>query len=164
MKTSGAKLQGLRNAHAFYVSQLPKDNGCVYTLVTPLSDRESGFCYGEVSGKLLFNRENGNVIAMKLREADTFWKRLRGLMFEPELPIGTALHIVPCRSIHTFFMRFPIDVLYLDRNRKVVAAEERILPRRMGKLVRDADSVLELPAGSIRATSTEVGQTVCFIR
>lgn len=113
---------------------------------------------------MLFNRENQNVIAMKLREADTFWKRLKGLMFEPDLPVGSAIHIVPCRSIHTFFMRFPIDVLYLDRNWKVVAAEESVLPRRVGKLVREADSVLELPAGSIRATSTEVGQTLCLIQ
>ena len=83
-------------------------------------------------------------------------------MFEPSLPHGEALHLDPCRSIHTYFMRFPIDVLYLDRNNTVIAAEERVEPRKLGRMVRGAVSVVELPAGVIRESGTEIGQAVEF--
>jgi hypothetical protein len=72
--------------------------------------------------------------------------------------IGQALVIDPCTSIHMFFMRFPIDVLYVDRENRVVRVQARIKPWRVGPLyTRGARFVIELPAGAIEASGTQVG-------
>jgi uncharacterized membrane protein (UPF0127 family) len=110
----------------------------------------------------LINLENGQVLAHHVREARTFIQRLRGLMFSKQLPSGCALHIQPCRSIHTFFMNYAIDVLHLDSDHKVVLTEENLVPRRIGKNVQGTVSVVELPTGSIQQSGTKVGQAVQF--
>lgn len=75
--------------------------------------------------------------------AHTFLKRLLGLMFRSGLPPGNALLLEPCTGIHTFFMRFPIDVVYLDRNNTVLK-KETVFPWRIGSLVKGTRSVMEL--------------------
>lgn len=102
------------------------------------------------------------MLATHVREAQTFWKRLKGLMFTKQLPTGCALHIQPCQSIHTFFMNYSIDVLHLDRDHRVVATEQNVTPRSIGKKVRETVSVVELPVGTIQQTDTQVGQAVQF--
>lgn len=110
----------------------------------------------------LVNLDNGQVIATNVQKAYTFAKRLKGLMFTSESSSGCALHIRPCRSIHTFFMNYAIDVLYLDPDQKIVEVDEYIQPRRIGKMVKKAFSVVELPAGRIKETQTTIGQAVQF--
>ena len=79
-------------------------------------------------------------------------------MFRSELPAGTGLVIDPCSSIHTFWMRFPIDVLYVDKNGTVLRADRAMKPWRIGPLfVRHGRLVIELPAGTIDRTRTERG-------
>ena len=71
---------------------------------------------------------------------------------------GQALVIDPCTSIHMFFMRFPIDVLYLDRDHRVVRAQQGIRPWRIGPLyTKGARFVIELPAGTIKRSGTVAG-------
>lgn len=110
----------------------------------------------------LINLDNGQVVANDVQEARTFLKRLKGLMFTKQLPSGCALHIQPCQSIHTFFMNYSIDILHLDRDYRVVATEENVAPGKIGKKVLQTASVVELPAGSIHQTDTQVGQAVQF--
>ena len=78
--------------------------------------------------------------------ADTFFSRLIGLMFKKNIEKKTGLLIRRCSSIHTFFMRFPIDVIYLDKN-DVILDKETVKPWRLGKFVKHARHVLELPQG-----------------
>jgi hypothetical protein len=70
---------------------------------------------------------------------------------------GKALWIVPCRGVHTFAMRFPIDVLYLDGDKVVVHVEQNLLPWRMAPVRIRAKSVLELPPNTLAGTGTSVG-------
>ncbi|MGJ9384762.1 DUF192 domain-containing protein [Salipaludibacillus sp. CF4.18] len=91
-----------------------------------------------------------------------FWSRFKGLMLTKSIPEHFAMHICPCPSIHTFFMRFTIDVLYLNDQREIVGLEENLAPGKIGKRFSNARSVVELPAGTISTTSIEVGQTVAF--
>ena len=72
-------------------------------------------------------------------------------------PAGKALWIVPCRGVHTFAMRFPIDVVYLDRNQIVVHMEKALAPWRVAPIRVKAASVLELPQNVLAATGTIVG-------
>ena len=91
------------------------------------------------------------------RVADGYWSRLRGLIGSKPLEPGEGLLIVPCNSVHSHFMGFPIDVLYVDRALQVVAMDLCMAPWRFGRLHRQAHFVIELPAGTAAATGTQVG-------
>jgi uncharacterized protein len=91
--------------------------------------------------------ENGRVICSRCVVADTFSSRLRGLLGRKKLHADESLLLSPVSSIHTFFMRFPIDVVFLDRDLTVLATREPVRPWRMASC-RRAHSVLELPAGA----------------
>ncbi|MGD2177759.1 MAG: DUF192 domain-containing protein [Anaerolineae bacterium] len=91
------------------------------------------------------------------RVADTMWTRLKGLIGSPPLEPGEGLLIVPCQSVHTHFMGFPIDVLYVDAAGQVVGLHRTLPPWRFGRFHRRARFVIELPAGTVEATGTELG-------
>lgn len=96
-----------------------------------------------------YNRTRGVVVAGKVERADTFGSRLKGLLGRGGLPAGHGLWLVPGAMIHTWFMAFPIDAVFLDGGLRVL----RVLtlpPWRMTPWVRGARSVLELPAGAAR--------------
>ena len=103
------------------------------------------------------NLRNGKELSSNVIVADQVLKRMKGLLGKRELPVGEALWIKPCMSIHTFWMRFPIDVVFLDKRNQVIVAIGNLQPGRMTRLYPKAASVLELPAGIIEATATEVG-------
>jgi uncharacterized membrane protein (UPF0127 family) len=73
---------------------------------------------------------------------------------------GQGLWINPSHGIHTFAMRFPIDAIYLDRDRIVIHIEEELKPWRMAAVRVQASSVLELPTGTIRESLTALGDQV----
>ncbi|MFC2947315.1 DUF192 domain-containing protein [Virgibacillus sediminis] len=110
----------------------------------------------------LINKETGEIIAREILVADRFWSRLKGLMFTKEMQEHTGLHITPCTSIHTFFMNYSIDILYLNREKEIVGIEENLAKGKIGKRFKQVRSVIELPAGTIKQTSTAIGQTVAF--
>ena len=103
------------------------------------------------------NQERGQVIVSRGKVADNFWTRFKGLIGSPPLEEGEGLLIVPSSSIHTHFMSFTIDVLYIDKTQQVLAMDENMKPWRMGRIHRGGRFVLELPAGTIAATQTQVG-------
>lgn len=111
----------------------------------------------------LINKTNNTIISENVMVADTFFKRLKGLMFTKELPDQSSLHIIPCSEIHTFNMKYSIDVLYLDVNNNILAINEELQSGKIGKRVKNAVSVIELPSGKIKKANIEVGQTVAFI-
>lgn len=92
------------------------------------------------------------------RVADTFWTRLVGLLNDKQpLEFGDGLWIKPCNSIHCMWMRFDIDAIFLDKQLKVVHLVHEMKPWRISKIVFSAHSVLELPAGLIAQTATQMG-------
>lgn len=99
-------------------------------------------------------------LAEHLRIARSIWSRTRGLLGTRELPVGEGLLIDPCGSIHSFWMRYPFDALFLSRDGEVVHAISRMKPYRVSRPVFSAHSVLELPAGTIDATATRQGDRV----
>ncbi len=89
----------------------------------------------------------GLPLANQIRKADRFGTRFLGLMGRKGLAEGEGLLLLDCPAIHCFFMRFPIDVIYLSKEMKVVGLET-VLPWRIGHCFKDAAHVLELPAGA----------------
>jgi uncharacterized protein len=110
----------------------------------------------------IVNVTRGTVVAREAEQARSFWARLRGLMFRAELPEGGGLVIEPNGSIHTFWMRFPIDVVFVDRADRVVGLVHAMPPNRPYAGARQAHRTVELPAGSIAASATEIGDLLQF--
>ena len=108
------------------------------------------------------NRSRGTNLAEDVRLADTPRARLVGLLTETTLESGEGLWIYPTQAIHTFGLRFPIDVAFLDRQRRVKRVYHRLVPYRWTRLVWGAQSVLELPGGILARTGTEVGDEIEF--
>lgn len=110
------------------------------------------------------NISRNALLAEKCTLARTFFSRLLGLQFKKDLPSGYGLLITPCKSIHTFFMRFPIDAVFVDKNNTVLHIREGIKPWRTSKVMMGARSVLELPCGIVSATGTKVGDKLEFFK
>lgn len=102
------------------------------------------------------NATRDTQIADKLEVAGSGPKRTKGLLGRKGLSHGEGLWIVPCEAVHTFFMKFPIDLIYLDRKHRVKKIRNSVPAWRISTCL-SAHSVLELPAGSIRNTQTECG-------
>ncbi len=109
------------------------------------------------------NETRNELLADRAERADAVLARLKGLLGRDGLGAGEGLHIVPCNSIHTFFMRFPIDVLFLDADGVVIRALDRVVPWRATRIYGRAASVLELPDGVLRSTGTLAGDRVSFL-
>jgi uncharacterized membrane protein (UPF0127 family) len=107
------------------------------------------------------NRMRGSILATEAEIADTSRKRRIGLLQCERLTPGQGLWIIPCEGVHTFGMRFPIDVIFLDRNRRVLKVKENMQRGRIS-LCLWAHSVLELPAGAIAGTATRPGDILEF--
>jgi uncharacterized membrane protein (UPF0127 family) len=101
-------------------------------------------------------RDDGDVVCRSCRPAATFLARLRGLLGRRGLADGEGLLIKPTSSIHTFFMRFALDVAFLDRDGRVVKLVPGLRPWRM-TFARGARSALELATGEIARSGLRIG-------
>lgn len=105
----------------------------------------------------LHNTRTGACLASRLEVAASFWAKVKGLLGRSGLDPGAGLYIVPCNSIHSFFMRFPFDAVFVDKHWRVVHLINNMPPFRASRLVFRGHGVVELPAGTIRATGTGNG-------
>jgi uncharacterized membrane protein (UPF0127 family) len=104
----------------------------------------------------VLNVTRGFVLGDSIEVADTSSKRRTGLLKHIGLERGQGLWIVPCEAVHTFGMKFPIDVLFLNKKRKVLKVKPDMVRRRLAICLL-AHSVLELPAGTVAASGTMPG-------
>jgi hypothetical protein len=114
----------------------------------------------------LIDKTTGKVLASKVELADTFWRRFRGLMFRRKFPRGSAMLFKlpkPGRyGIHMFFVKFPIDLIYLDSRFVVVALRARLKPWRTHKPKAVANYLIELPAGTISRSKVKIGHKIAL--
>jgi uncharacterized membrane protein (UPF0127 family) len=108
------------------------------------------------------NATRGTLLGERIRVADTGLTRVVGLLGERELQQGDGLLIVPSQGIHTWGMRFPIDVAVLDRAWKVIGMRRAMAPFRMTRIFWKGAAVIELPEGTLDSTSTSVGDLIEF--
>lgn len=109
------------------------------------------------------NTTRQTTLANYAEVADRGQKRRKGLLGRTRLSPGEGMWILPCEAVHTFGMRFPIDLVYLDRNLRVKKTRSRVPPWRLSACL-SARSVLELPAGTIRDTQTKPGDRLEFCK
>ena len=98
-----------------------------------------------------------NIEFDNIKIANTFLQRLKGLMFSKQLQSNTGLLLMNCPSIHCFFMNYPIDVIYFDKNMQVIY-KETVHPQKMGKIVKGAKHVLEVKENM--ATQVKIGEAI----
>jgi uncharacterized membrane protein (UPF0127 family) len=96
-------------------------------------------------------------LATKVRKADNFFTRLVGLLKRTQLAPEEALWLTPSKGIHTIGMKFPIDVIFLDKNCHVLGLTSGMAPYRISTVHMRGYSVIELPNGMIRKSRTEIG-------
>ena len=106
------------------------------------------------------NLTTGEVIATRAKIACDFRSRSVGLLNRSSLDDDEALLIKPCNSIHTFFMKFPIDVVFLDKNGKVLKIKKRLKPWRFCDCIFKAYMTLELPQGKIDKITIKNGDFI----
>ena len=109
-----------------------------------------------------FNQTRQVLLATQVAVANTHWTRLRGLLgvSQDDFGNGCGLLILPCRGVHTLAMRFPIDVVYLNRAGTVVHLEHDLHPWRFSSIRMNAASVLELPSHTVARTGTALGDHI----
>lgn len=105
----------------------------------------------------LVNRTRGTVVAECIRRADTFWQRATGLLTRRKLTRGEGLWLIPCNGVHTFFLRFSIDLLILNRDLQVVRAFHNVPPFRICWPVRGGYSTVELATGTLASAGVQQG-------
>lgn len=110
----------------------------------------------------LVNADSGEVIVPRLELATTFWQRFRGLQFRHALAADQGLMILPCRSIHTHWMRFAIDAAMLDADGIVLAILPAVTPWRIVRQVPRTRSILETNAG-VLSKRVQVGNRTRII-
>lgn len=108
----------------------------------------------------IHNQTRSTFLGDRIEVADTPWSRAKGLLGRRSLDEGGGLLITSCNSIHMFFMRFAIDVAFIDDDNRVVHAVHSIRPWRATWFYPRATAALELPAGTLKRTQTEEGDTL----
>jgi uncharacterized membrane protein (UPF0127 family) len=106
------------------------------------------------------NATRGTVLADRVTVAASLLTRARGLLGTPALPPRHGLLLRPCRQVHSFFMRYPLDLVFVDVHGRVVLTRPAFPKNRISPLVRRAAAVLELAAGALAETPTEAGDLV----
>lgn len=109
----------------------------------------------------MWNKDRDTILAERASVAETSAARRTGLLKHSSLGPGDGLWISPCESVHSFGMKFTIDVVYLDKKKRVKKVRMAMVPRRISACLT-AHSVLELPEGTIEATRTEPGDQLEF--
>jgi hypothetical protein len=104
----------------------------------------------------LINLTKKTVLAEDVFIADTPFKRIKGLLGKKVFLADQAIILDPCNSVHTFFMRFAIDILFVDKDYKVLKTLSELDPNRITRIFWYSRRVIELPAGKLILTNTQV--------
>lgn len=108
------------------------------------------------------NTSQRTELASNAKAARRYWPRLIGLLGRGSLAPGEGLLIEPCRSVHTMFMRFTIDVVYVDRAMTVIKTVPDLKPFRASGSLKGAYAVVELPSGTIARSNTSAGDQLAI--
>lgn len=112
----------------------------------------------------VYYRATGQLLAERVVLANTFFTRLRGLIGRRRLAPAEALWLRPCNGVHTWWMHYAIDVIFLDRELRIVKLVENLRPFRLTAPHRAARSVLEMSAHTISRTRLQVGDKLEIVR
>jgi uncharacterized membrane protein (UPF0127 family) len=105
----------------------------------------------------VYNETRQSFLSLGVSIADTFFTSLKGLLGKRTLPNDEGLWVIPSQGIHTVGLMFPVDLIYLDANQKVIHLVEHLRPFRFAPIKAGSESVLELPVRTICRSDTRIG-------
>lgn len=108
----------------------------------------------------IYNSTQNNIISEEVKVAENFISRSVGLLSKRFLKEGESLVIKPCCSIHTFFMRFDIDVLFINKKNEIIALYENVKPWQILPIHLSSRYVIELAAGNIFEKNIKKGDII----
>ncbi len=111
----------------------------------------------------LVNKTTGAVVVTDLAVAANLWQRTAGLLAMPPLRAGEGLLLKPCAGVHTWFMRYPIDLIFLDKHGKVLRTVENLQPFRIAGPLLRARTVVEMAPGTLRHVSVKPGDILSVV-
>lgn len=117
-----------------------------------------------MGGVRIENRTKGTLLGESVLLADTWWHRLRGFLGRSRPSAGEGILLSPCNSIHTWWMSFALDVVFLDASGGVLEVREDLQPWSRPIRVSGARHVLEVPVGTVRASGTAIGDACAWSR
>ena len=100
----------------------------------------------------------GRIIADRVHVADKLYSRLKGLIGTRGMQSGEAMVLIPCNSVHTWFMKYPIDVIITDREGMILRIREGLTPWKFGPWASKGRMAIELPQGTINRHKIQVGE------
>ena len=109
------------------------------------------------------NRTRGTYLGVEIAVANTLRTRMLGLYARRRLHLGDGVWLVPCNSVQTIGMRCPVDVIFLDAVGSAVRVHQNVVPGRVIWPVRRAHSALEVPAGAVQSSETQIGDQIEFV-
>lgn len=112
----------------------------------------------------IINQTKGTNLAQKAGITDNFLTRLIGLLNRKSLNSGEGLYITPCNSIHSWFMRFSFDAIFIDEDMQVIHIINKMPAFKFSPIIKSAKGVIELPAGTIFETKTQLGDIIGFVQ
>lgn len=111
----------------------------------------------------VYNSSKNQIIADDVKVAQNFFTRSFGLLLRKSLSENEGLIIKPCCSIHTFFMKFSIDVLFVNSKNQIIALYENVKPYRILPIHLSSRYVIEFPSGSISSKNIENGNLITIL-
>lgn len=110
----------------------------------------------------IVNARTGRDVAHKARLAENFWTRAVGLIGKQSFDKGEGLIFPRCNSVHTFFMRFSLDLIFVNKDGVVTSIIENIQKWRISPFISGTSKVIELPTGTIKDSGTMIGDKLLF--
>lgn len=110
---------------------------------------------------MIVNKRNNQTIANTYKKADNFFSRLIGLMGKKSMPDKEAYILYPCKGIHTFHMKFPIDVIFLDRNQKVIQIYRSLSPNKVIPNDKENYYAIEMKGGEL-SDEIQIGDEIIW--
>jgi hypothetical protein len=110
----------------------------------------------------ILNQTKNILLANSVILANTPLRRMKGLLGRKEFKQNEAIILQPCNSIHTFFMRFPIDVIFVDKDNKIVKTISQLVPFRLSGIYFNAVMAIELPVGTIQASGSSESDKIAL--
>lgn len=108
------------------------------------------------------NETRQSIIGGQIHLADTVLGRMRGFLLRRRPEAGEGIFLTPCKGVHMYWMRFPLDVLFVDSHGTVLAVHENLQPGRRTPVYRSAQYAIELPVGTVAASGTHAGDRLSW--
>ncbi|MCU0666755.1 MAG: DUF192 domain-containing protein [Candidatus Omnitrophica bacterium] len=106
------------------------------------------------------NLTSGVCLAQNAAVADSLFSRMKGLLGKESLSYGQALILQPCNSVHTFFMKFSLDLIFVNKENRIIKIIANLKPWRLSGVYLQAAYVIEFPAGSLVSSESKEGDTI----